>query len=409
MLTIAKSGKKKKKNLVIFIHGLTGDGTTWMNEKGQTFADLLIQNSQIKKKYDFAHFNYFSEFYSLRKVKSIRNFFFSNNKAAEINLNVEQITNLFVTEIQLKANDYESIILVAHSLGGLISKSIILKILEEELPIKIVKFISLAVPHDGALLSLIAQHLTPNAHIKDLKPLGETVTRLNDKWLKSNYDSLPETLYFIGSYDTIVSQNSAIAYETKTQKAFYFEADHITISKPSSLKSSIYLGVESALLKTMEVQEQEESLALKELKSEEQFNDENFVLKLMIADVHQKTIKTAKSYFYNAEFFRKVVTSKKIMTELEFQQLYNLIEGLYNNAFSLMTAGRIKSSEELVAHIHNKIADEDQLKLKTISTITFVHKTGMLHQLANTLQKEIWWKDGHSITDLEGAKNKNNK
>lgn len=409
MLIFVETGKKKKKNLVVFVHGLTGDGMTWVNDKGQSFADLLLQNGQIKKKFDFSHFLYFSKFYSLRNVKSIRNFFSRNNKAAEINLDVEQITNLFLTELQLKAGSYETITLIGHSLGGLIAKSLILKVLEENLQIKIVKFISLAVPHDGALLSLIAQHLTPNAHIKDLKPLGETVNTLNDKWLKADYESLPETLYFIGSYDTIVSKNSAIAYETKKQEALYFEADHITISKPASSNSSIYLGVEAALLKTMDKQAVEESLTLKELENDEQFNDENFVLKLIIADVHHKTIKTAKNFFYNAEFFRKVVTSKKILTESEFQQLYNLIESLYNNAFSLMTAGTIKSSEELVAHIHNKIADEDQRKLQTISAISFVHKSGMLHQLANTLQKDIWWKDGHCAADLDDARNKNNK
>ncbi len=96
---------KREKNLVVFVHGLTGDGMTWVNVKGQSFADLLLQNTQIKRKFDFTYFNYYSEFYSLRKVKTIFNFFARNNKSFEINLKVEQITNLFFTELQLKAND----------------------------------------------------------------------------------------------------------------------------------------------------------------------------------------------------------------------------------------------------------------------------------------------------------------
>lgn len=412
MLDITLQGKRKRKNLVIFIHGLTGDASTWINNNGKSFADLLNENKEIRKRFDIGHFIYFTKFYTPRTVNKIANFFRNliNNQAAhvEINLDIEDITDVLQTELELKANSYEEIVLIGHSLGGLISKSLIIRKVHNpnvRVP-KIKKFISLAVPHNGSSLATIASTLLGNAHIKDIATLSEAVNRLNNSWLQTPIELLPNTAYFHGKYDDVVKDTSSIGYETQRQTVLSFEADHTTIAKPTSIKDSIYIAVEEILLSVVSEQEIADALSVKRLKDEDLFNDEYFVLKLLIADVHQKTIKSAKNCFYNAEFVRKVVISKKIMSAQEFESLYNLIEGLYNTGFALLTAGEITDGNALVAYVHNRIEEEDQHKLKTIASITFVHKTGMLHQLANTLDRDIWWKDGLGVEDIEEMKNK---
>lgn len=409
MLDITLQGKRNRKNLVIFIHGLTGDSTTWINNSGKSFADLLNENREIKKKFDVGHFTYFSKFYNIKTVNKFANFFnnlFTNQTVhAEINLDISNITDLLMTELELKASQYEEIILIGHSLGGLISKSLILKQIQKNNGnIKIKKFISLAVPHNGSSLALIASKLTGNVQLKNLEPLDKAIVQLNNDWLQANQQQLPDTIYFQGKYDDIVLDTSSIGYENKTQNVKYFEADHTTIAKPTSIKDSIYLAVAAILLSVASQQDIVNALSVKRLEDEDLFNDEYFVLKLLIADVHHKTVKSAKNCFYNAEFVRKVVMSKKIMSAQEFESLYNLIEGLYNTGFALLTAGKLSDGNALVAYVHSKIEEEDQKKLKTISSITFVHKTGMLHQLANILERDIWWKDGHGIKDIEELK-----
>jgi hypothetical protein len=132
-------------------------------------------------------------------------------------------------------------------------------------------------------------------------------------------------------------------------------------------------------------------------------------LKLLIADVHNKNIMNAKHCFYNAEFIRKIIVSRKILTITELQAIYDLIEGIYNNAFGLMTAGIIKDGNHLVAHIHQEIQSQDQQILQSIKSLNFIHKTGMLHQLSNDLKNDIWWSDGHSPETIEKFKKENIK
>lgn len=414
MLDITQTGKKNKKNLIIFLHGLTGDTMTWVNNNGKSFADLLLENKAIRKKFDIGHFTYFSKFINLRPVRKILGIFRSLNTGrhnhVEINLNIAEITDLLETEIRVRASNYEEILLIGHSLGGLISKSLILRRLNSQPPTpKITKFISLAVPHNGAVLAVIASRLLDNAQITDLDPLNEAIHNLNDAWIKTPHQSLPKTIYFHGLYDDIVVRQSSVGYQVENQDVQFFEADHTTICKPESSSSSVYIAVENILTTTIDEQDIREELAVKRLEDNNAFDDEYFVLKLLIADISRKTVKHAKNCFYNAEFVKKVVLNKKIMSLTEFESLYNLIEALYQNGFAQMTAGTIKDSRALVAYVYDRIEKEDQQKLKSIAAITFVHKTGMLHQLANSLDRDIWWKDGQELKDIEDFQKQQDK
>jgi hypothetical protein len=347
MIEFSQEGKKRK-NLILFVHGLTGDNMTWVNQSGVSFSDLLIANKDIKKKFDVAHFTYYSKLFTSTTAKAAKSFvskiISGLSKTVKLNLDVKNISDLLYTELDVKCEKYDNIIIIAHSLGGLVAKSVILDMLKEDKPLKIKQFISLAVPHDGANLALIGKQISGNVQLENLTPLGETVKNLNNEWVHS----------------------------------------------------TLFLAVLQSINELLNNEEITETLRIKDLVDKDQFNDEDFVLKLMIADVHSKNVASAKHSFYNAEFIRKVVVAKKIVSLDDFQNLYKLIEGLYNVAFGLLTTGQLKSGNELVAHIHEKIQNEDQKILKSISALNFIHKTGMLHQLANDLKGDIWWNDGHS-------------
>jgi hypothetical protein len=399
MIEFSLEGKKRK-NLILFVHGLTGNNMTWVNQSGVSFSDLLSSNKEIKQKFDIAYFNYYSRLITSTAGKVMGGFVskiisgFSNS--VKLNLDVKNISDLLYTELDVQCDKYDNIIIIAHSLGGLVAKSVILDIIKKGKPLKIKQFISLAVPHDGANLALIGKALSGNIQLENLTPLGETVKRLNNEWILANADKLPKTLYCQGKYDLIVPNTSSVGYQSTEQDVLYFEEDHSSIAKPSSKKSTLFLAVQQNVNELLNNQEITEILTIRDLADKDQFNDEDFVLKLMIADVHHKNISSAKHSFYNAEFIRKVVVAKKIVSLDEFQNLYKLIEGLYNVAFGLLTAGKLKNGNELVAHIHEKIQNEDQKILKSIASLSFVHKTGMLHQLANDQNGEVWWADGHS-------------
>jgi len=407
MIEFSLKGKNRK-NLILFIHGLTGDKMTWVNQSGATFSDLLMQDKGLKKKFDIADFTYYSKLLTSttgKVVQSLAAKIFSGvSKKVKLNLDVENITDLLLTELKIKCADYQNIVIIAHSLGGLIAKSTILKAKGDKTIPPITVFISLAVPHDGANLATVAQYLNSNIQLENLAPLSENVKELNNNWIQTPADQLPQTIYFQGKYDMIVPSTSSIGYQQNAQDVIYLEEDHSSIAKPSSVDATLYLAVMKTIKGLLDKAEVSDALKIQKLEDEDKYNDEIFVLKLMIADVHNKNISSAKNSFYNAEFIRKVIVAKNIISLDEFQQLYNLIEGLYNVAFGMLTAGKLKNGNELVAHIHEKIQNEDQNILKSITALSFIHKTGMLHQLANDSTNSIWWADGHTMASIDDYK-----
>ncbi|RZM28874.1 MAG: hypothetical protein EOO88_07190 [Pedobacter sp.] len=409
MLSITHKGKRNKKNLVVFIHGLTGDDSTWLNANGVSFADLLYQHKAIKAGFDMAHFTFHSKMISMNGARTLVGRIFGAEQT-EINLDIPNITDLLKTELELRAAGYEEIVLIGHSLGGLISKSIILRQIEEAIAggPRISKFISLAVPHNGSELATIAKRIFRNPQLKNLAPLDVEIYRLNDAWIKLDQHHLPETVYFQGKLDDVVKATSSVGFQQGKQSVRYFEKNHTTISKPISENDLVYLATCEVLLSVVDGQHISAELAIRSLPDESSFDDQYFVLKLILGDVHQKNIKTAKKYFYAAEFLRKVVVSKKLLTVTEFNALYSLIEGLYSTGFALYSANQLADGNSLLAYVHERIEAEDQKKLASIAQIKFMHKTGMLHQLANDPNSDIWWTDGHSIEDVENLKKQNN-
>ncbi|MFP3471114.1 hypothetical protein R0J90_13815, partial [Micrococcus sp. SIMBA_144] len=58
---ITDSKKGTKDNLIIFVHGFTGDSNTWVNSEGKSFAEMLLESPLIKKNFDICYFNYFTK------------------------------------------------------------------------------------------------------------------------------------------------------------------------------------------------------------------------------------------------------------------------------------------------------------------------------------------------------------
>jgi len=49
------------KNLILFVHGFTGDAAdTWENKNGNSFPSLLLQDDYVNEHFDLASYSYFS-------------------------------------------------------------------------------------------------------------------------------------------------------------------------------------------------------------------------------------------------------------------------------------------------------------------------------------------------------------
>ena len=119
--------KNDNKNLILFIHGLTGSNETWKNEVTKnTFPELLLKDDVIKNNFDIAYFEYYSSFLNIKEKLSIFKSLISNDKSTPKNISVSEISDLLNTRINYELENYQSIVIIAHSMGGLIAKKLYL-------------------------------------------------------------------------------------------------------------------------------------------------------------------------------------------------------------------------------------------------------------------------------------------
>ncbi len=114
--------RTNKKNLVIFVHGLFGSDATW--DKDYPLYSLLWKDEIIKNNFDIATFSYYSQLISENKFfHKIKNLFGGKIKK---NLPIKEISKIFRTSLDIEKSNYENIVFIGHSMGGLIGKDYII-------------------------------------------------------------------------------------------------------------------------------------------------------------------------------------------------------------------------------------------------------------------------------------------
>ncbi|KPY10365.1 ABC-three component system protein [Pseudomonas savastanoi] len=385
--------QNNKQNLILFVHGFCGGEETWRNGNAKSFPELLLENPEISENYDIAQFQYFTKllnlFAKVGKVSTLLKRFFSTShgKLAK-NISIEEIGNLLRTEIRFRLQSYENIIVVAHSMGGLVTKSAITTDIREKNPSKIKLFISLAVPHHGAEAATYGSLISENLQIEGLAPLNDFIHKISDEWLKTSIR--PTTKYFYGSYDNVVKKTSAAPSDKEKSDIIPVNEDHTSITKPEGPNSTTYIAVCQTILDFKKNDPGMSNLEFQELLDETNFDDELFVLKLISADIHKTSIREAKEVFLNAEYIRKIFNSPSDQKRLA--DLYTKIRKIYQTSYSKYIHDGIPNSGLLLADVHEIILTQDKGFLETfIPFVNAIHKQGMLHQLSNSEDENIWW------------------
>jgi hypothetical protein len=389
--------RKENKNLIIFVHGFTGSKETWKNSKDEYFSEMLLKNTEIEKNYDIAYFNYYTRFIEMFNNKFgnlvFKALFKRGAKKPRKNLDINELAEFMGSIIRYNCSNYDNIIIIAHSMGGLISKSYILNEIKENGNTQVKLFLSLAVPHSGTNLATLAQLINiKNIQVSDLAPLTDTTSKLTRDWINSEH---PKTIYFIGQYDEVVEKVSAIAFDANKPDIVNCDESHTSISKPESTTDLVYVSTQKILLEFLEQQNLFKNMTVKKYNDDGRYNEELFVVKLIVADIDKTLINGAKQQFFNAEYVTKILNKKQADC---LEELYAKIKDLYFLYYGKYISNKIEGSNALITSIHEKIREDTQLNIsseeykKLFSKLDYMHKTGMLHQLANQEKEEIFWK-----------------
>ena len=155
---------------IIFVHGLGGkvDGT-WGK-----FPQFIIDDGSIEHKvieYGYTSPNLFKQFYLPAPT-------------------ILSIANGLLTDIQARCDlQNDDIILVGHSMGGLVIRKMLLRLNAKGINHNIRKICFFDVPHEGSGFANIGKHIAiMNRHLKALVRNASELDDLNEQWADKKLD-----------------------------------------------------------------------------------------------------------------------------------------------------------------------------------------------------------------------------
>lgn len=389
---------------VVFIHGFTGGENTWKNSAGLNFYDLLNQDPDLQGDFAFFEFQYFTklvDFFTSAKIQKVLKAIPLINRLpgitgrVKVNKPIAQLSEQLATFLDLELGQFNEVILVAHSMGGLIAKDHILNYEPGHGP-KPIGYISMAVPHKGALSALLLGPAN-NINAKELTPLGSYADELNNRWIEQK-QNLPASLYMLAQHDECVAKESALPFTVNKSNRPTVDHDHTSICKPLSTEDLSYLAVKRFLKDQFYKKFMEIVVNGASLTSAPDYDKEIFVLKMIVCDIEKIGISDAKDCFFNAEIISKAANKKDAD---ELRDLQSKVLSLYRQKY-LACHSKKMSSNEILAEVHNEITAQDSGVLKsTASYINFLHKKGLLHQMANNMKDDVVWSNSTDFNDIQ--------
>ncbi|SDH87790.1 alpha/beta fold hydrolase [Nitrosomonas sp. Nm132] len=219
---------------VIFVHGLGGDESTWGD-----FPRLIREDSELDVSISFM--TYPTPFGGLKL------FYFLQPKYQAI----EDLAKSLKTIIDEKYRDADEIVLVGHSMGGLVIRKYLLEEVVAERQSKVSKAILYAVPNRGASLATFVGKVSlfKNPHLYQLNKQADFIKLLNESWCRARIEASVEMTIVVAGNDKIVTVDSAEGVFQHLEPKQIPGVGHVNVVKPQSSSDLSFLIFKNAVLK----------------------------------------------------------------------------------------------------------------------------------------------------------------
>lgn len=223
---------------VVFVHGIFGDTlNTWRNSTCVGLFDYLHESPKVGDKLDIYAFGYESSMLSPGSLK------------------IGEAANKLNTYLESSGvTDYEQIVFVAHSMGGLITMRELIS--HPEIARKTPLLFFYATPHEGAQITTIAEHFVRNDAVRQMFPVdaNDYLQQLNEDWVRVRQAAPHPTM--VCAYEkkptagttTIVPWSSSSRNCDTVAEAIGY-ADHLTIVKPQKHDAHAVIALVNAIEK----------------------------------------------------------------------------------------------------------------------------------------------------------------
>jgi HAD superfamily phosphoserine phosphatase-like hydrolase len=213
------------KGLLLFVHGLGGDGTaTWGD-----FPKYIAAEPRLRD-FDVGFFEYPTaivgwEFWTKQ---------FWRNRGKNFS-KIQTLADALKTIIDNRYPEHRPIVLVAHSLGGLIARQYVVDTVMGEQPLRVSKLLLYAVPNTGSGLANVAQHLSwGQRHLKQLVEGSDALDYLNKSWTTLKLADKVAARFVVAADDDVVDEASARLFPGNPDVDVVLARNHRSLVKPTS-------------------------------------------------------------------------------------------------------------------------------------------------------------------------------
>ncbi|MGQ3296590.1 esterase/lipase family protein [Reyranella sp.] len=234
---------KKNQISVIFLHGLLGDpGTSW----GATSA-FLNSDAELKGHFRADFFRYAAGLAAwlpvIKYLPWVRNW-----PVFRRAIRIQDVALGLGTHIDTVHGPDAPLVLVGHSMGGLVIREYLLNELAQGRGHRIKSALLFAVPNKGANLAALGERLNlTSKQIRQLAPDSDYIENLNRRWKESGIEEQIAISCVAALLDGIVGKDSALL-SSKVGRAHYLHEDsHISCIKPATIDSVSYQLIRTAI------------------------------------------------------------------------------------------------------------------------------------------------------------------
>ena len=234
----------KNKRVIVFVNGIFGDAiSTWKNDAGAYWPKLIEDDQTFDDADIYVHSFQSPKLSSAHQIMEL----------ADRLRDYLAVDNVFRT--------HEQIVFLVHSMGGLVTRAMIVK--SKLPPSKIPMIFFFATPSAGADVAAIGGHVSENPQLRDMLPLDEGgyVKYLREEWLETSSNpklNYPNTIASFCAYEgqdtmwhvRIVSEVSARYLCNRETRSV--DADHFQIVKPKDERGEPYVYFKAAYERTFE-------------------------------------------------------------------------------------------------------------------------------------------------------------
>ncbi len=235
--------------IVLFVHGFNDDKTAFLGDSDRHFFSYLQTDPAVRENFDWGQYIYQTGIFGNSPLSVVARALKPDADPLRTIESLESIAEHFVSEFVDLCESYEKIVLIGHSLGGLIIKLLLTRLPKGELQ-RVAHFVTLATPHLGIPSISLGRfgRLLGNRQISDLASYSSTLRELGFQWEEVRH-FVPHTFLF-GIHDTAVPRKLSVPRNDE-ENCIPVEADHFSICRPKGLEDEVVSRVRRVLLSSL--------------------------------------------------------------------------------------------------------------------------------------------------------------